>query len=92
MQIALSIINKCEFFKEKIHYLGHVVSVEGIQPSQDKIKAIFNKNSPSNIKELHNWLGISSYYRVFIMLNYAKLCAPLYGLLRRVIGSTFFNT
>ncbi len=36
-------INKCEFFKEKIHYLGHVVSVEGIQPSQDKIKAILNK-------------------------------------------------
>jgi hypothetical protein len=31
-------INKCIFFKEKIHYLGHVVSVEGIQPSQDKLK------------------------------------------------------
>ncbi len=37
-------INKCEFFKEKINYLGHVVSVEGIQPSQDKIKAILNSN------------------------------------------------
>ena len=78
-------INKCEFFKEKIHYLGHVVSVEGIQPSQEKIKAILNKNSPSNIKELHNWLGISSYYRAFIP-NFAKLCAPLYGLLQRDIG------
>jgi hypothetical protein len=78
-------INKCEFFKEKIHYLGHVVSVEGIQPSQDKIKAILNKNSPRNIKELHNWLGICSYYRAFIP-NFAKLCAPLYGLLRRDIG------
>jgi hypothetical protein len=74
--------NKCEFFKEKIHYLDHVVSVEGIQPSQDKVQAILNKSSPSNIKELQNWLGISSYYSAFIP-NFAKLCAPLYGLLRR---------
>ena len=32
--------SKCEFFREKIHYLGHVVSKLGIETDQTKIEAI----------------------------------------------------
>ena len=72
-------INKCEFFKEKIHYLGHVVSAAGVEPSQEKVRALIKKKSPTNVKELLNWLGICSFYRSFIP-NFARLCAPLYAL------------
>ena len=32
--------SKCDFFKEKIQYLGHVVTKEGILVDPKKIKAI----------------------------------------------------
>ena len=32
--------NKCEFFKDKIQYLGHVISKEGILVDPDKIRLI----------------------------------------------------
>ena len=32
--------NKCEFFKDKIQYIGHVISKEGIPVDPDKIRAI----------------------------------------------------
>ena len=31
---------KCEFFKEKIEYLGHNVSSRSVWPSRDDLKAI----------------------------------------------------
>ena len=32
--------SKCDFFKDKIQYLGHVVTKEGISIDPEKIKAI----------------------------------------------------
>ena len=32
--------SKGEFFKEKIEYLGHIVSSKGVWPSRDNLKAI----------------------------------------------------
>ncbi|ORD99504.1 POL3 [Hepatospora eriocheir] len=34
--------DKCEFFKDKLQILGHVISNEGIKPSESKIEAINN--------------------------------------------------
>ena len=30
--------SKCDFFKREIHYLGHLISVDGIQPLPGKIR------------------------------------------------------
>ena len=35
-------LKKCEFFKNKIKYLRHIISGKGIQMSPDKVKAILN--------------------------------------------------
>ena len=32
--------SKCEFFKTKIHYLGFLVGINGIQPFLEKVAAI----------------------------------------------------
>ena len=32
--------SKCDFFKDKIQYLGHVITKEGISVDPEKIKAI----------------------------------------------------
>ena len=59
--------SKCQFFKQHLHYLGHLISEHGIQPLLDKIMAITNLAEPKNIDELH-FLGINGYYRGFILL------------------------
>ena len=71
--------SKCYMAQYKIHYLGHVISADGIETSVDKIEAIRQMKIPSNKKELRTWLGMCSYYRKFIP-QFAKLCAPLYKL------------
>jgi hypothetical protein len=32
--------DKCNFLKEELHYLGHVVTSEGVRPDDSKVKAV----------------------------------------------------
>ena len=43
---------KCSFGKKKIAYLGHVISIQGVQPDKDKISAIQQWPTPTTAKEL----------------------------------------
>jgi hypothetical protein len=78
--------SKCEFFRNKINYLGHVISTEGIQPNPDKIQAILNKRSPSCITELRTWLGITGFYRQYIP-RFPAITAPLFAMIH--VGERF---
>eukprot|EP00253_Pinus_taeda_P006597 PITA_06597 len=44
-------ISKCNFFQAKVHYLGHVVSKEGIVVDPEKVRAIMEWASPKNVDE-----------------------------------------
>ena len=33
-------LSKCQFFKTKLHYLGHKISAEGLEPLPEKFHAI----------------------------------------------------
>lgn len=72
---------KCQLFKEKLRYLGHCISSEGMLPDDDKIKAITDWPKPKTDTELRGFLGITSYYRRFVPL-YAKIASPLQNLLK----------
>ena len=43
---------KCEFLKTKIHYLGHVISAQGVQMDMTKVNAIMHWPRPTNLEEL----------------------------------------
>jgi len=73
---------KCHFCTNKIQFLGHVISGQGIQPDPAKIEKIINLNAPFNVKQLRTVLGLFSYYRRFVK-NYSKLVAPLNDLLKK---------
>ena len=44
--------SKCDLFKKKIHYLGHLISTEGISPLPNKLDCIQHMPAPKNTKEI----------------------------------------
>ena len=49
---------KCEFGKEKLTFLGHLVDSQRIQADPKKTKAVREMNQPENVSELRRFLGM----------------------------------
>lgn len=73
--------SKCEFYKQQIEYLGHVLDEQGVHPSKDKVRAIKEAPAPTNVKELQAFLGLLNYYGRFVPKQ-STILATLYKLLR----------
>ena len=58
-------MSKCEFFKSKIEYVGHLVSGKGISHMKQKVKAITELAPTTNITEARHIIGLIGYYRNF---------------------------
>ena len=55
-------LSKCELFKDKIQYTGHVISKEWISVDPDKIRAIMEWISHKDVSDVRLFMGITSYY------------------------------
>ena len=71
---------KCEFFKNRVVYLGHVVSEDGIYTDAAKTEAVRSWPIPRCTKDVRKFLGFTGYYRRFIE-GYAAIARPLNDLL-----------
>ena len=58
--------SKCSFFKEELHYLGHLITTDGIKPQLEKVEAILDLEPPTTQKGVREFLGMVGYYRKFI--------------------------
>ena len=74
--------SKCFFLQPRLEYLGHVIDEAGRHPTEDKIRAIKEAPAPTNITELHSFLGMITYYSKFIPNMSTKL-THLYALLAK---------
>ena len=79
--------SKCEFFRQKVTYLGHVVSKEVIQTDPKQVEAICKWPIPTNVTEVRSFLGFTNYYQPFIR-KYAQVPKPLYKLISGENAST----
>ena len=72
--------SKCEFFKDRLEYLGHTVSSQGIKTNPKKIAAIVNWPQPKNITQVRSFLGFCNCCQKFIK-GYVPIAKPLYQLI-----------
>ena len=57
---------KSFFCRQKLKYLGHVVSAEGIEVDDEKVKAMKEMAAPRNVRGDHGVLVMLTYYRCFV--------------------------
>ena len=73
---------KCSLFRDKLCYLGHIVSKEGISCDPEYLQIVSKWPAPANRSEIRTFLGKVGYYRAHIYA-FAKLAGPLMALLQK---------
>ena len=71
-------LEKCEFHKTEVEYLGIIISTEGIKINQDKVKAVAEWETPANLTNIWSFLRFANFYRRFIK-GYNGVVAPMVG-------------
>ncbi|GBG86572.1 hypothetical protein CBR_g41634 [Chara braunii] len=75
-------LSKCRFAQHKVDFLGHYVSDQGLHMDDAKITATAEWPAPTSAKQLHSFLGLTSYYSNFIQ-GYARYSYVLTSTLLR---------
>ena len=73
---------KCIFFQSGLEFLGHWIDKNGIRPLPQKMDAVMQAKSPTNVTELKSYLGLLNYYAKFLP-NLATTLHPLHDLLQK---------
>ena len=73
--------SKCNFFHTEISYLGHKVSVAGMEPGTNGLKGITEIAPPATYTPVRKFLATTGYFQRFIK-GYARITKPLNDLLQ----------
>ncbi|XP_072964785.1 uncharacterized mitochondrial protein AtMg00860-like [Typha angustifolia] len=69
--------SKCLRGKQRVENLKHIISAN---PSN--VACMLSCTKLRTVRELHNFLGLTSYYCIFVA-GYEKIVTPLIGLLKK---------
>jgi len=73
---------KLQFKQTQVYFFGHVLTENGIQPAKEKLGAIRNMKTLSNVRELQTILGMVTYLNCF-STRLADLTSPLRELTKK---------
>ena len=73
---------KSKFLQTEIHFLGFIITPEGIKANPEKVESILKFPEPRNIKQLQSFLGLCNFYRKF-QRNYAQITSKLSEVLQK---------
>ena len=74
--------SKCEFWLDRVRFLGHVLTPEGISIDPSKVQDVLNCKSPKLVHQIRQFLALAGYYRCFIP-NFSKIAQPMTKLLHK---------
>ena len=75
-------IDKCQFFKPEVCYLGQIIGRWGTRPTDDRAQAIQDWPELTNVGEVRSFLGLCGFVRRWIQ-DFAQIAAPLHALLKK---------
>jgi hypothetical protein len=52
---------KCDFFKEEVKFIGHIISAKGMTPDPAKVAVVQQWPIPSSLHDVRSFLGLSNY-------------------------------
>jgi hypothetical protein len=59
-------ISKCKFLQSSVKYLGREISSDRIRPDADKVRALVSSPTPTNPKQVRQFMGLAGYFRKFV--------------------------
>ena len=75
-------LEKCEFGKKSVSYLGHVITENGATPGIDKTEAIRRAEPPTTTRAVKSFIGLCNFFRAYIR-DFSAEAAPLLNLTRK---------
>jgi hypothetical protein len=75
-------LRTCSFYQKQIHYLGHIISKDGIAVDPEKIEAIREWSTPKNVTEARSFMGLAGNYIIFIE-GFSNISHPITSLQRK---------
>jgi hypothetical protein len=61
--------------KEKISFLGHRISANGLKVDPEKVRAVDDWKVPKDVHGVRSFLGLANYFRRFLQ-GYSKMVVP----------------
>ena len=58
----LASVDKCEFDKDSLEYLGFIIGKDGVSMHPTKLATISNWPEPHSVKDVQHFLGLANFY------------------------------
>ena len=68
--------DKSEWHRSRVNFLGYIISPDGVEMDQEKIRTVVEWEAPDLVKGVQSLLGFANFYLRFIE-GYSKLTRPL---------------